>query len=90
LQGVAITKATQNLKDAQTFVDWAVSEAAMSAYAARSEIVAYPVKTPKPKNLPPELASRLIKNDFAWASENQADILKEWRTRYDSKTEVRK
>lgn len=90
LQGVAIAKATKNLTDAQTFVDWAVTEAAMNAYAARAEIVAYPVKTPKPKNLPSELTSRLIKNDFAWASENQADIIKEWRTRYDSKTEVKK
>ena len=90
LQGVAILKATKNLTDAQTFVDWAVTEAAMNAYAARAEIVAYPVKTPKPKNLPSELTSRLIKNDFSWASENQADIIKEWRTRYDSKTELKK
>jgi len=90
LQGVAITQTTKKLKDAQTFVDWAVTEAAMNAYAARAEVVAYPVKTPKAKNLPPELTSRLIKNDFAWASANQADIIKEWRARYDSKTEVKK
>lgn len=90
LQGVAIAKATKNLTDAQTFVDWAVTEAAMNAYAARAEIVAYPVKTPKPKNLPSELTSRLIKNDFSWASENQTDIINEWRTRYNSKTEVKK
>ena len=90
MQGVAIMKSTKNLKDAQTFVDWAVSESAMDAYAARAEVVAYPVKAPQPKNLPPELASRMIKNDFAWASANQAAILTEWRTRYDGKTEAKK
>ena len=62
----------------------------MDAYSVRADVVAYPVKTPKAKNLPPELASRMIKNDFAWASANQADILKEWLTRYDSKTELKK
>jgi hypothetical protein len=34
--------------------------------------------------------SRMIKNDFAWASANQPMILAEWRKRYDSKTEVKK
>ena len=90
LQGVAIAKTAKNLKDAQTFADWSVTEAAMDAYSVRADVVAYPVKTPKAKNLPPELASRMIKNDFAWASANQADILKEWLTRYDSKTELKK
>ena len=90
MQGVAIMKNTKNLKDAQTFVNWAVSESAMDAYAARAEVVAYPVKTPKAKNLPPELASRMIKNDFAWAADNQAAILAEWRKRYDGKTDAKK
>jgi iron(III) transport system substrate-binding protein len=90
MQGVAIMKTTKNLKDAQTFGKWSVSEPALDAYAARAEVVAYPVKTPKAQNLPPELASRMIKNDFAWASENQPAILAEWRKRYDSKTEAKK
>jgi iron(III) transport system substrate-binding protein len=90
MQGVAIMKTTKNLKDAQTFVNWSVSESAMDAYAARAEVVAYPVKTPKAQNLPPELASRMIKNDFAWASANQPTILAEWRKRYDGKSEAKK
>jgi iron(III) transport system substrate-binding protein len=90
MQGVAIMKSTKNLADAQTFLNWAVSEPAMDAFAARAEVVAYPVKTPKAKNLPPELASRMIKNDFAWAAENRDAILAEWRKRYDGKTEVKK
>ena len=90
MQGVAIMKSTKNPTDAQTFVNWAISEPAMDAFAARAEVVAYPVKTPKAKNLPPELASRMIKNDFAWASENHDAILAEWRKRYDGKTEAKK
>jgi len=90
MQGVAIMKSTKNLADAQTFLNWTISEPAMGAFAARAEVVAYPVKTPKAKNLPPELASRMIKNDFAWAAENHDAILAEWRKRYDGKTEVQK
>ena len=30
---------------------------------------------------------RLIKNDFAWASQNRDSILAEWRKRYDGKSE---
>ena len=90
MQGVAIMKSTKNVADAQTFVNWAISEPAMDAFAARAEVVAYPVKTPKPKNLPPELSSRMIKNDFAWAAENHDAILAEWLKRYDGKTEAKK
>ncbi len=90
MQAVAIMKATKNPDDAKTFVDWAVSEAAMDAYAKRAEVVAFPVKSQSAENLPPELASRMIKNDFAWAANNHPSIISEWRKRYDVKTEPKK
>jgi iron(III) transport system substrate-binding protein len=90
MQAVAIMKNTKNPEDAKTFVDWAVSEAAMDAYAKRVEVVAYPVKSQGTTNLPPELASRMIKNDFAWAAQNHPEIIAQWRKRYDVKTEVKK
>ncbi|MBX3454091.1 putative 2-aminoethylphosphonate ABC transporter substrate-binding protein [Ferrovibrio sp.] len=90
MQGVAIMKGTKNAADAKTFVDWSVSEAAMESYAARVEVVAFPVKTPMRENMPREVSTRMINNDFAWAATNKTEILDEWRKRYDSKTEPKK
>ena len=90
MQGVAIMKTTKNQADAKTFVDWAVSEGAMESYASRVEVVAYPVKTPRRDNLPAEVTTRMINNDFAWAAKNKSQILNEWRKRYDVKTESKK
>ena len=90
MQGVSIMKTTKNQADAKTFVDWAVSEDAMEAYAGMVEVVAYPVKTPRRENMPAEVASRMINNDFAWAAANKAALLDEWRKRFDAKTEARK
>lgn len=90
MQGAAIMKVTKNQADAQTFLDWATSESAMEVYASRVEVVAYPVKTPRRANMPAEVTTRMINNDFAWASKNKAQILDEWRKRYDAKTEPKK
>ncbi len=90
MQAVAIMKATKNPEDAKTFVDWAVSEGAMEAYAKRVEVVAFPVKSQGAENLPAELSNRMIKNDFSWAAKNHPAIIAEWRKRYDVKTEPKK
>jgi iron(III) transport system substrate-binding protein len=34
-----------------------------------------------------DIASMLIKNDFAWAAANRDRILAEWSKRYDGKSE---
>lgn len=90
MQGAAIMKSTKNQADAKTFVDWAVSEGAMESYASRVEVVAFPVKTPRRDNMPAEVTTRMINNDFAWAAKNKSLILDEWRKRYDVKTEPKK
>lgn len=90
MQAVAIMKTTKNPEDAKIFVDWAVSEAAMDAYAKRTEVVAFPGKSQGSEYLPPELASRMIKNDFASSAQNLPFIITEWRKRYDVKTEPKK
>jgi iron(III) transport system substrate-binding protein len=90
MQGVSIMKTTRNQADAKTFVDWTVSEPAMEAYASKVEVVAYPVKTPRRENMPAEVTTRMINNDFAWAAANKTALLDEWRKRYDAKTEAKK
>jgi iron(III) transport system substrate-binding protein len=90
MQAVAILKGTKNLEAAKRFVDWAVTESAMEIYAGRYSVVAMPVKTKKWENFPEAVQTRMIDNDFTWAANNRTRIIKEWRKRYDVKSEPKK
>jgi iron(III) transport system substrate-binding protein len=90
MQAVAIMTGTDNMSDAQKFVDWSVSEPAVEIYAGRYSVVALPVKAKKWDNFPPEVQTRMIDNDFIWAANNKSRIVAEWRKRYDGKTEPKK
>lgn len=89
MQTAAIMKGTKNMEDAKTFMDWAVTKGAMEAYGSRYEVTALPVKVTKPDHFP-EVDSKLIKNDFAWAAKEQPRIIAEWRKRYEGKSAPRK
>jgi iron(III) transport system substrate-binding protein len=72
---------------AKTFLDWAISEAAMKEYAKIYPITAYDVGAPIPDGYPKNPESLLTKNDFDWAAKNRERILGEWAKRYDVKSE---
>lgn len=90
MQTAAIMKGTKNLEAAKTFMDWALTPAAMEAYGSRYEVTALPVTVKKPEHFPANVTQKLIKNDFAWAAREQPRIIAEWRKRYDGKSEPRK
>ncbi len=90
MQTAGILKGTKNLEDAKTFLDWAVTRPAMEAYGSRYEVTALPVTVKKPEHFPAEVEKKLIKNDFAWSTKEQARIIAEWRKRYDAKSEPMK
>jgi iron(III) transport system substrate-binding protein len=90
MQVAGIMKGTKNLADARSFMDWAVSQGAMETYGRYSEVTAFEVKVTKSEHLPPDLAQRMIQNDFDWAAKNQQRVIAEWRKRYDAKSEPRK
>ncbi len=85
LEAVAIHKGTKNLAAAQKLLDWAISDEAMGLYANNFAIVAVPALNKPLPNVPADYASRLVKNDFAWAAKNRERILAEWSKRYESK-----
>lgn len=89
MQTAAIMKGAKNLADAKIFMDWAVSQSAMEAYGSRYEVTALPVTVKKPQHFP-DVDSKLIKNDFAWATREQPRIIAEWRRRYDAKSAPKK
>ena len=83
-----IKKAT--IKEAaKTFLDWAISEPVMKAYAQVYPVTAYDTGTPIPDGFPKDPEAQLIKNDFAWAAKNRMRILKEWTNRYDGKSDAK-
>jgi iron(III) transport system substrate-binding protein len=85
LEAIGIHKGTKNLAAAQKLLDWAVSDEAMGLYANNFAIVAVPSQNKALPNVPADYASRLAKNDFAWAAKNRDRILAEWSKRYENK-----
>ena len=86
LESNALIKKPRIKAEAKLFLDWAISDAAMAMYGEAYPVLSttYPVKVPE--GFPPDPATQLIKNDFDWAAMNRAAILKEWSSRYDSKS----
>lgn len=88
---VAIIKGTKKLDAAKTLVDWAISSNAMKVYAKNYSVVAMPGMAVPKKDYPTQqILDGMIDNDFVWAANNRAAILKEWISRYDSKSEPKK
>jgi iron(III) transport system substrate-binding protein len=85
LEASGIHKGTKNLAAAQKLMDWSVTEGAMALYAKNFALVAIPALSQPLPNIPADYATRLVKNDFAWAAKNRDRILTEWSKRYESK-----
>jgi len=86
LEATGIMKNTQKLDAAKKLADWAISDDAMKIYANNYAITAVTSHSKQLPNLPADYASKLAKNDFAWAASNRQKILAEWSKRYDSKS----
>ncbi|MEH0018923.1 MAG: putative 2-aminoethylphosphonate ABC transporter substrate-binding protein [Desulfobacter sp.] len=79
-----------NIKPAaKTFLDWAISEPVMKAYAKVYPVTAYNTGAPIPDGFPENPEAQLIDNDFQWAAKNRMRILKEWANRYDGKSDAK-
>ena len=87
MEATAIIAGTDDLEAAQTLVDWTVTKKASEMYNTGYAVVAYPGVAKPVKHFPENLAEKMIDNDFEYAANNRAEILKEWQSRYDSKSE---
>lgn len=87
IEATGIVKGTDQLDAAKKLADFAASREAMDLYKANFAVLAQPGIAEPFQELPADYEQRLIKNDFAWASENRDKILAEWRKRYDGKSE---
>lgn len=78
----------ENIKPAaKTFLNWAISDAAMREYAKNFAVTSVKTDQPVPEGFPADPPAQLIDNDFATAAENRQAILDEWLKRYDGKSE---
>ena len=81
----AILKGTKNHAAARRLMDFAASRKANELYATFVSQVAMPGVASTIPEYPAGVAESMIKNDFAWASDNRARILAEWAKRYEGK-----
>lgn len=87
IEASAIIKGTAKLDAARKLADFASSPTAMALYRNNFAVLAQPGLAARFEDLPADYEQRLVKNDFAWASQNRDRILAEWRKRYDGKSE---
>ncbi|MCG8611473.1 MAG: putative 2-aminoethylphosphonate ABC transporter substrate-binding protein [Pseudomonadales bacterium] len=87
MESAAIVKGTDKLDAAKKLLDFAVSKDAMKMYNKGYAIVAMPGVAQPVEFFPENPEELIIDNNFEWAAQNRKDILKEWTTRYDSKSD---
>jgi iron(III) transport system substrate-binding protein len=85
MDAAAILRGTKKPEAARRLMDFAASRKANELYASFVSQVAMPGIASTIPHYPAGVAESMIKNDFAWASENRARILEEWTRRYDGK-----
>ena len=90
MQAIAIMKGTKKLEAAKKLVDWSITKDAADIYATGYSIYAYPGVKTSNKYFPPAVVDKMIDNDFVWAANNRLRIIKEWRARYETKSEPKK
>lgn len=89
MEATAIVAGTDDLEAAKTLVDWTVTKEANVMYNTGYAVVAYPGVAKPVEHFPENLAEMMIDNDFEFAANNRAAILKEWQSRYDGKSEAK-
>jgi iron(III) transport system substrate-binding protein len=87
MEATAIIAGTAHLEAAQKLVDFSVTREANEMYNKGYAVVAYPGVAKPVEFFPDGLIDAMIPNDFEFAANNRATILKEWQSRYDGKSD---
>ena len=81
MEANALTKKGKSNAAAKEFLDWAITDEAMSLYSkyfAAVSVAGFPV----PEGLPKDISKVVYPNDFDWSAKNRDRILAEWAKRY--------
>lgn len=85
MDAAAILRGTKKPEAARRLMDFAASRRANELYASFVSQVAMAGIASNIPDYPAGVAESMIRNDFAWASENRTRILAEWTKRYEGK-----
>jgi iron(III) transport system substrate-binding protein len=85
MDAAGILRGTKHAKEVRRLMDFAASRRANELYASFVSQVAMQGVSGDIPHYPSGVAESMIKNDFAWASQNRARILAEWARRYEGK-----
>ena len=81
MEANSLTKKGKNNAAAKQFLDWAITDEAMSLYSKYFAAVAV-AGFPVPEGLPKDISKAVFPNDFDWSAKNRERILAEWAKRY--------
>jgi iron(III) transport system substrate-binding protein len=87
MEAASIVKGTDHMEAAKTLMDWLISEDANRMYNEGYAVVGISALAKPVEHFPAGILDAMIDNDFEWAARNRERILKEWQSRYDSKSE---
>lgn len=87
MEAAGIVAGTDFIDEAQKLMDFAVSDEAMKMYNQGYAVIAKPELAKPVPHFPDGILDAMIENDFEWSAQNRERILKEWQSRYDSKSE---
>jgi len=87
MEANGLIKKAQIKPEAKLFLDWAISNEAITAVSKNFGIVTVDVGAKPIEGYPAEPLKQLVKNDFAWASMQRDSILAQWSKRFDGKSE---
>ncbi|MBU8544234.1 putative 2-aminoethylphosphonate ABC transporter substrate-binding protein [Roseomonas sp. ROY-5-3] len=89
LEATAILRGSRNMEAAKRLADFAVSRPAMELYGRYYALVALPGVQPSVQNYPAEFEQRLVEQNFRDVALRRDAILREWASRFDSKSAPR-
>lgn len=82
IESTAIVSGTKHRKEAEAFVNWAMSADAMRLYAKSFAVIAVPRLAAPVPNLPPDLSTRLASVSIRWLARNRERVIAAWTARY--------
>lgn len=88
IEADALVRKASPSKVAKVFLDWAISDPAMAAYAKATPITAVDQGGGLPSGYPQTFTDQMLQpSDFKWSAENQARVTAEWMKRFGKKVQ---
>ncbi len=87
LEANALIKKKEIREEAKLFLDWAISDEAMTEYGKSFGILSIKTTVAPPNGFPADPLKQLAKNDCNWAAANRERILETWNKKYNAKSE---